>query len=137
MLLHFSQMLDPCFKYKMLDAGKSLCALLKMVFLAFPMDAASTPSDVKLVYQKVDELIQKQVNTITAPQTSGEDIANSSISFVLLIIKTLTEVQQNFIDPSILVRILQRLARDVGASAGSHPKQVCKCHPDIYSRLLS
>ncbi|KAJ4714223.1 transformation/transcription domain-associated protein-like [Melia azedarach] len=118
-----SQMLDPCFKYKMLDAGKSLCALLKMVFLAFPMDAASTPSDVKLVYQKVDELIQKQVNTITAPQTSGEDIANSSISFVLLIIKTLTEVQQNFIDPSILVRILQRLARDVGASAGSHPKQ--------------
>ncbi|KAH9662788.1 non-specific serine/threonine protein kinase [Citrus sinensis] len=119
-----SQILEPCFKYKMLDAGKSLCALLKMVFLAFPLDVASTPSDIKLLYQKVDELIQKQVNTIVAPPTLGEENTSNSISFVLLVIKTLTEVQQNFVDPSILVRILQRLARDMGSPAGSHVKQV-------------
>lgn len=120
----FCQILEPCFKYKMLDAGKSLCALLKMVFLAFPLDVASTPSDIKLLYQKVDELIQKQVNTIVAPPTLGEENTSNSISFVLLVIKTLTEVQQNFVDPSILVRILQRLARDMGSPAGSHVKQV-------------
>lgn len=125
-----SQILEPCFKYKMLDAGKSLCALLKMVFLAFPLDVASTPSDIKLLYQKVDELIQKQVNTIVAPPTSGEENTSNSISFLLLVIKTLTEVQQNFVDPAILVRILQRLARDMGSPAGSHLKQGQRTDPD-------
>ncbi|KAL5822462.1 hypothetical protein ACOSQ3_020378 [Xanthoceras sorbifolium] len=118
-----SQILEPCFKNKMLDAGKSLCALLKMVFVAFPLDAPSTPPDIKLLSQKVDELIQKHINIVTAPQISGEDNSSNSISFVLLVIKTLTEVQKNFIDPFILVRILQRLARDTGSSAGSHPRQ--------------
>lgn len=118
------QILEPCFKYKLLDAGKSLCSLLKMVFVAFPPEAATTPPDVKHLYQKVDELIQKHINTVTAPQTSNEDSTSNSISFVLLVIKTLTEVQRNFIDPYILVRILQRLARDMGSSSGSHLRQV-------------
>lgn len=109
----------------MLDAGKSLCSLLKMVFMAFPLDAASTPPDIKLLYQKVDELIQKHINSVTAPQTSGDDNSSNSLGFVLLVIKTLTEVQKSFIDPYILVRILQRLARDMGSSAGSHLRQVC------------
>ena len=121
----FCQILEPCFKYKMLDAGKSLCSLLKMVFVAFPLEAASTPQDVKLLYQKVDELIQKHINIVTAPQASNEDNTANSISFVLLVIKTLTEVHKNIIDPNILVRILQRLARDMGSSAGSHLRQVC------------
>lgn len=120
----FYQILEPCFKHKMLDAGKSLCSLLKMVFVAFPLEAATTPPDVKLLYQKVDELIQKQINTVTAPQASNEDNTPNSISFVLLVIKTLTEVQKNIVDPNILVRILQRLARDMGSSAGSHLRQV-------------
>jgi len=109
----------------MLDAGKSLCSLLKMVFVAFPLVAATTPHDVKLLYQKVDELIQKHINAITAPQVSNEDSTASSISFVLLVIKTLAEIQKNIVDPNILVRILQRLARDMGSSAGSHLRQVC------------
>jgi transformation/transcription domain-associated protein len=109
----------------MLDAGKSLCSLLKMVFVAFPLEAATTPQDVKLLYQKVDELIQKHINAITAPQASNEDSTASSISFVLLVIKTLAEIQKNIVDPNILVRILQRLARDMGSSAGSHLRQVC------------
>ncbi|XP_044463478.1 transformation/transcription domain-associated protein-like isoform X2 [Mangifera indica] len=125
-----SQILEPCFKYKMLDAGKSLCALLKMVFSAFPLDAASTPNDVKLLYQKVDELIQKHINMITAPQTSGEDNSANSISFVLLVIKTLAEVQKNFLDPTLFVRIFQRLARDMGSSVGSHLKQGQRADPD-------
>ncbi|XVF18022.1 hypothetical protein REPUB_Repub10bG0175600 [Reevesia pubescens] len=125
-----SQILEPCFKYKMLDAGKSLCSLLKMVFVAFPLDAGTTPPDVKLLYQKVDELIQKHISTVTAPQTSGEDNSANSISFVLLVIKTLTEVQKSFIDPFILVRILQRLARDMGSSAGSHLRQGQRTDPD-------
>ncbi|XP_048334555.2 uncharacterized protein LOC107424364 isoform X2 [Ziziphus jujuba] len=120
---HISQILEPCFKYKLLDAGKSLCSLLKMVFVAFPPEGATTPPDVKALYLKVDELIQKHINTVTAPQTSNEDSTSNSISFVLLVIKTLTEVQKNFIDPYFLVRILQRLARDMGSSAGSHLRQ--------------
>ncbi|XWS45545.1 hypothetical protein CRYUN_Cryun15aG0145700 [Craigia yunnanensis] len=125
-----SQILEPCFKFKMLDAGKSLCSLLKMVFVAFPLDAGTTPPDVKLLYQKVEELIQKHITLVTAPQTSGEDNSANSISFVLLVIKTLTEVQKSFIDPFILVRILQRLARDMGSSAGSHVRQGQRTDPD-------
>ena len=108
----------------MLDAGKSLCSLLRMVFVAYPLEGVTTPPDVKLLYQKVDELIKNHINNLTAPQTSSEDNTASSISFVLLVIKTLTEVQKNLIDPYNLGRILQRLARDMGMSAGSHLRQV-------------
>lgn len=108
----------------MLDAGKSLCSLLKMVFTAFPLDAANTPPDIKLLYQKVNELINKHVNAVTAPQASGDDNAFGSISFVLLVIKTLAKVHKNFVDSYVLVRILQRLARDLGSAVGSHPRQV-------------
>lgn len=125
-----SQILEPCFKYKMLDAGKSLCSLLKMVFVAFPIEAANTPQDVKMLFQKVEDLIQKQIASVTAPQTSGEDNSANSISFVLFVIKTLTEVQKNLIDPYILVRILQRLARDMGTSASSHVRQGQRTDPD-------
>lgn len=117
-LLH--QFLELSFKHKILDAGKSLCSLLKMVFIAFPQDGASTPPDIKLLYQKVSELIQKHVHAVTALQASGDDNSLGSISFVLVVLKTLAEVQKNFVDPYVLVRILQRLSRDLGA----HPRQV-------------
>uniref|UniRef100_A0A5B6YTI9 Putative transcription-associated protein 1 n=1 Tax=Davidia involucrata TaxID=16924 RepID=A0A5B6YTI9_DAVIN len=117
-----SQILEPCFKYKMLDAGKSLCSLLKMVFVAFPLEAASTPQDVKILYQKVEDLIQKHLAAVTA-QTSGEDNSANTISFVLYVIKTLAEVQKNFTDPFNLVRVLQRLARDMGSTSGSYARQ--------------
>lgn len=94
----------------MLDAGKSLSSLLKMVSVAFPPEVASTPQDVKMLYQKVEEVVQKHLAAIAAPQTSGEDISAGMISFVLYIIKTLAEVQKNFMDPSNLVRVLQQLA---------------------------
>ncbi|KAJ6378431.1 hypothetical protein OIU78_028637 [Salix suchowensis] len=125
-----SQILEPCFKQKMLDAGKSLCSLLKMVFVAFPPDAASTPPDMKLLYHKGDDLIQKHIDSVTSPQTSGEDTSGSSISFILLVIKTLTEVKKH-IEPPILVRILQRLARDMGSSMGSHLRQGQRTDPDL------
>lgn len=118
-----SQILEPCFKYKMLDAGKSLCNLFKMVSIAFPLDAATTPPDVKMLYSKVDELIQKHINAVTSSQASVEDGSANTISFVLLVIKTLTQVHKNFVDPHILVRILQKLARDMGSSVGSHLRQ--------------
>ncbi|KAK4258368.1 hypothetical protein QN277_007826 [Acacia crassicarpa] len=118
-----SQILEPCFKHKLLDAGKSFCSLLKMIFVAFPPEAATTLADVKLLNQKLDDLIQKHVSAVTAPQTPGDDNVTSSISFLLLVIRTLTEVQRNFIEPSLLVRILQRLQRDMGSSAGSHLRQ--------------
>ncbi|GMH24561.1 hypothetical protein Nepgr_026404 [Nepenthes gracilis] len=125
-----SQILEPCFQYKMLDAGKSLCSLLKMVFLAFPSDAAGTPQELKMLYQRVEELIQKHIIAVTAPQISGEDSSSNSISFVLLVVKTLTEVQKNLIDPCMLVRILQRLARDMGSVGGSHARQGQRADPD-------
>lgn len=125
------QFLELSFKHKMLDAGKSLCCLLKMVFIAFPQDGASTPPDIKLLYQKVSELIQKHVHAVTASQTAGDDNSLSSISFVLIVLKTLAEVQKNFVDPYVLVRILQRLSRDLGSAAGAHPRQVS------YSSLIT
>ncbi|KAF1875106.1 hypothetical protein Lal_00007722 [Lupinus albus] len=125
-----SQILEPCFKHKLLDAGNSFCSLLKMIFVSFPQEAATTPADVKLLYQKLDDLIQKHVTTITAPQTSSDDNNSSSIGFLLLVIKTLTEAQRNFIDPSVLVRILQRLQRDMGSSANSQLRQGQRTDPD-------
>ncbi|OIV92684.1 hypothetical protein TanjilG_18035 [Lupinus angustifolius] len=125
-----SQILEPCFKHKLLDAGNSFCSLLKMIFVSFPQEAATTPADVKLLYQKLDDLIQKHVTTITAPQTSSDDNNASSIGFLLLVIKTLTEAQRNFIDPSVLVRILQRLQRDMGSSANSQLRQGQRTDPD-------
>ncbi|KAL3525275.1 hypothetical protein ACH5RR_013647 [Cinchona calisaya] len=118
-----SQILEPCFKYKMLDAGKSLCSLLKMVSVAFPPEVPSTPQDVKMMYQKVEELVQKQLAAIAVPQTSGEDVSAGMISFVLCVIITLAEVQKNLIDPLNLVRVLQRLARDMALTTGSFMRQ--------------
>lgn len=115
----------------MLDAGKSLCSLLKMVFIAFPQDGASTPPDIKLLYQKVNELIQKHVHAVTTPQTSRDDNSLGSISFVLIVLKTLAEVQKNFVDPYVLVNVLQRLSRDLGSAAGAHFRQVS------YSSLIT
>lgn len=112
----------------MLDAGKSLCSLLKMVFTAFPLDSANTPQDVKTLRHRVEDLIQKHLAAVTAPQISLEvSSANLMISFAIFVVKTLAEVQKNFIDPFLppLGRVLQRLARDMGSSAGSHPRQVC------------
>lgn len=112
-----------------------------MIFVAFPPEAATTPADVKVLSQKLDDLIQKHVSTVTAPQSSGDDNIAISISFLLLVIRTLTEVQRNFIEPSILVRILQRLQRDMGSSAGSHLRQVssfffCFCFLCFHSHSL-
>lgn len=109
----------------MLDAGKSLCSLLKMVFLAFPSESPSTPPDVKTLYMKVNDLIQKHLGAVAAPPTAGEDNSAQMISFVLFVMKTLAEVQENIIDPYNLVRVFQRLARDMGSATGSYAKQVC------------
>nr|GEW28421.1 phosphatidylinositol 3- and 4-kinase family protein with FAT domain isoform 1 [Tanacetum cinerariifolium] len=89
-IIHITQILKPCFKYKMLDAGKSLCSLLKMVFVSFPSEAASTPQDVKSLYQK-----------------------------------------KNVIDPFSLVRVLQRLARDLASTPGSFARQGQRTDPDF------
>lgn len=139
---HISQILEPCFNSKMLDTGKSLCSLLKMVFTAFPLESTSTPPDVKLLYQKVVELIQKHLAAVTAPQISLEiSSANSMISFAIYILKTLTEIQKNFIDPFVgpLVRVLQRLARDMGSSAGTNMRQGQRSDADssVNSRAIS
>ncbi|WJX55827.1 non-specific serine/threonine protein kinase [Trifolium repens] len=62
--------------------------------------------------------------------SSNDDNNAGAISFLLLVIKTLTEVQRNFIDPLVLVRLLQRLQRDMGSSAGSHLRQGQRTDPD-------
>ncbi|KAG9129909.1 hypothetical protein Leryth_007000 [Lithospermum erythrorhizon] len=130
-----SQILEPCFKYKMLDGGESLCSLLKMVSAAFPSEAVTTPQDVKMLYQKVEELVQKHLAAVTAPQPSGDDNSGNMISFVLYVMKTLAEVQKNFVDPSCLVRVLQRLARDVGSSTGGPVRQGQKSETDSTATL--
>ncbi|RZC86452.1 hypothetical protein C5167_030528 [Papaver somniferum] len=54
------------------------------------------------------------------------------ISFVLSVIKVLTEVQklQKFPFLMPLTRVLQRLARDMGSSAASHVRQGQRMDPD-------
>jgi transformation/transcription domain-associated protein len=124
---HISQILEPCFSSKLLDAGKSLCSLLKMTFTALQLEATSTPQDVKGLYQRVEDLIQKHLTAVTTPQISLEvSAANSMISFAIFIIKSLAVVQQNYINLFIipLVRVLQRLVKDLGSSASSHAKQI-------------
>ena len=37
------------------------------------IEAANTPQGVKMLFKKVEDLIQKQIASVTAPQTSGED----------------------------------------------------------------
>ncbi|XP_024004594.1 transformation/transcription domain-associated protein isoform X2 [Eutrema salsugineum] len=122
-ITQISQFLELSFKHKMLDAGKSLCSLLKMVITAFPQDGANTPPDIKLLYQKVNEQIQKHVHAVAVPQASGDDNSLGSISFVVIVLKTLAEIQKNFVDPYVLVRILQRLSRDLGLATSAHPRQ--------------
>ncbi|CAI9763537.1 unnamed protein product [Fraxinus pennsylvanica] len=124
-----SQVLEPCFKFKMIDAGKSLCSLLKMVSSAFHPEAVNTPHDIKMLYQKVEEIVQKNLAAV-ATQISGEDNSGSTISFVLYIVKTLSDVHKNFINPSNLVHVLQRLARDIGLSSGSYARQGQRSDPD-------
>ncbi|KAI3989472.1 hypothetical protein MKX01_022747 [Papaver californicum] len=126
------QILEPCFNSKMLDEGKSLCTLLKMVFGAFPLETPTTPQDVNILYLRVKELIQKHLDAVISSQISLES-ANSMISFVLSVIKVLTEVQKFFIDPFLtpLTRVLQRLARDMGSSAASHVRQGQRMDPDV------
>ncbi|KAL7102214.1 hypothetical protein ACP275_08G105000 [Erythranthe tilingii] len=125
-----SQILEPCFKFKMLDAGNSLCSLLMMVSAAFPPEAVNTPQEVKMVYQKMEELVQKHLAVVAAPQTAGEDNSASMISFVLYVIKSLAEVHKNLIDPFNVVRVLQRLARDMGLSNASYTRQGQRSDPD-------
>lgn len=108
----------------MLDDGNSLCTLLKMVSAAFPPEAIGTTQEVKMLYQKVEELIQKHLAAVAAIQSSGEDNSASMISFVLHVIKSLADVHKNLVDPFSLVRVLQRLARDMGISSGSYTRQV-------------
>ncbi|MQL91496.1 hypothetical protein Taro_024111 [Colocasia esculenta] len=130
---HISQVLEPCFNSKMLDAGKSLCSLLKMVFTAFSLDAPSTQQDVKILHQRIEDLIHKHLAAVTTPQISLEvSSANAVISFVLFIVKTLAEVQKNFIVPFVvpLVRVLQRLTRDMSSSTSSHVRQGQKMDVD-------
>ncbi|XP_078446328.1 phosphatidylinositol 3- and 4-kinase family protein with FAT domain-containing protein isoform X2 [Wolffia australiana] len=134
---HIAQILEPCFNSKMLDAGKSLCSLLKMVFSAFPLDSSDTPQDVKVLYQRIEDLIQKHLAAVTAPQISLEvTSANAVINFILFVVKSLAEVQPNFIDPFIVpfVRVLQRLMRDMGPSSGSHVRQGQKPEVDTLVR---
>ncbi|KAJ4791719.1 Transformation/transcription domain-associated protein [Rhynchospora pubera] len=129
---HISQILEPCFNNKMVDAGKSLCTLIKMVFTAFPLDSPTTPQEVKILYQRVADLLQKHLAAVTAPQISPDAAnMNSIISFALSVIKALSEVQKNFIDPLIglLLRVLQRLVRDMGTS-GLHSRQGQKAELD-------
>ncbi|KZV22547.1 transformation/transcription domain-associated protein-like [Dorcoceras hygrometricum] len=125
-----SQILEPCFKFKMLDDGNSLCTLLKMVSAAFPPEAISTTQEVKMLYQKVEELVQKHLAAVAAIQSSGEDNSASMISFVLHVIKSLADVHKSLVDPFSLVRVLQRLARDMGISSGSYTRQGQRSDPD-------
>jgi transformation/transcription domain-associated protein len=110
----------------MVDAGKSLCTLIKMVFTAFPLDSPTTPQEVKILHQRVADLLQKNLAAVTTPQISLEAAnVNPIISFALSVMKAVSEVQKNFIDHFIglLLRALQRLVRDMGTSS-LHSRQV-------------
>ena len=104
-----------------------------MVFDAFPLDVMNTPQDIRLLHSKVEEPIHKHLAAVTAPHISLEtSSANSMISFAVSIIKTLAESQKSFIDSFMppLIRVLQRLTRDMGTLTSSIAKQVWLILPD-------
>ncbi len=123
------QVLEPSFNSKQPEIGKSLCTLLKMVFEAFPVDGISTHQDVKVLHQKVDDLIQKQLSAVTASQTPPAPefrVVNVMISFTLNILKTLVEGSKLYIDRFMmpLVRVVQRLSREMTATSAQVTRQV-------------
>lgn len=125
----FLQVLEPSFNCKLPEIGNSLCVLLKMVFEAFPVDAPDTHQDVKPLHQKVEELIQKQLTTVTANQTQPPlepSVLNVLISFTLNILKTLVAGNKQYVDKLMmyLVRVFQRLAREMATASTQIVRQV-------------
>lgn len=113
------------------DAGNSVCSLLKMVSSAFPPEAMGTTPEVTILYQKLWELVHMQLAFIAAPQAPGEDNSASMVSFVLFVIKSLSKVHKNLVDPFSLVRVLRCLAQDIGLSGGTCSRQVLVLAPII------
>lgn len=100
-----------------------------MVFEAFPVDASDTHQDVKLLHQKVEELIQKQLTTVTANQTQPPlepSSVNVLISFTLNILKTLVSGNKQYVDKFMmyLVRVFQRLSREMATTSAQLARQV-------------
>lgn len=100
-----------------------------MVFEAFPVDAPDTHQDVKLLHQKVEELIQKQLGVVTTTpsQPSLESpVVNGVISFTLNILETLVAGNKQYVDRFMmpLVRVFQRLAREMATASAQIARQV-------------
>jgi len=122
-----TQLLGLCFNWEGMDIGKSLCTLLKMLFYAFPLADMNTPQDIRILYSKVVELTQNLLAVVTAPQNSHDTrSANVTISFAVSVIKTLAEGRKDFIDSfmMLLIRVLQRLTREMRMLTSSIAKQV-------------
>lgn len=100
-----------------------------MVFDAFPVDAPGTHQDVKVLHQKVEELIQKQLTTVTNNQTAPpleSRVVNAMISFTINILKILVEKSKLYIDRFMmpLVRVVQRLSREMATTTAQLSRQV-------------
>ena len=54
------------------DKGKLLNPINPNTYKTL-IETANTPQGVKMLFKKVEDLIQKQIASVTAPQTSGED----------------------------------------------------------------
>lgn len=93
------------------------------------MDAPDTHQDVKLLHQKVEDLIQKQLTTVTTNQSQPPlevSVSNVLISFTLNILKTLVSGNKQYIDKHMmhLVRVFQRLAREIVTTSAQIARQV-------------
>lgn len=115
----------------MLDGGRSLCLLFRILYGALPLKARLLQSDAKLVYENLDQLILKHINCVFTSESSGEENYVIPIGIVITLIKTLIEVRSNIIDPHILVRVLQLLVHQMGSSADARIRQVC-CISALY-----
>ncbi|KAK1363493.1 Histone acetyltransferase SAGA, TRRAP/TRA1 component, PI-3 kinase superfamily [Heracleum sosnowskyi] len=120
---HIFQIFEVCLKYKNVDAGNLWCSLLKMVILAYPLEAATTPQIVMELYTKVNDLIQKYLVAVATPHIANKDMSSKAISFVLYIIKLLAEMQDNLIQPYNVVHVLRHLAQELRLPTGSHDQR--------------
>lgn len=118
------QIFELCLKYKNVDAGDLCCSLLKMIILAYPLEAESTPQIVKELYTKVNDIIQKYLVGVATPHIANKDMSAKAISFVLYIIKLLAEMQDNLIQPYNVVHVLQHLAQELRLTAGFHVRHL-------------
>lgn len=98
-------------------------------------EESDTHPEVEGLHQKVEELIQKQLTTVTLNATQPPveaSVNNVMINVTLKLLKTLVSGNKQNVDKFMwyLVRVFHRLAREMATTSAQLARQVCKYSMD-------